>query len=154
MHRLILGTLAPAAALFGAFALAVPSVGAAFKINTHTTLRFVGPTPTPMGFRFEYATPESQGMSTAGLEALRVFSNQLYPDNGILVMRFDKVVLEQYHGQTTITKRRASGSATKSGGAALVRNNFPSDYLWVFDKKARLGRLLQGLVENRDRLDM
>jgi hypothetical protein len=41
-----------------------------------------------------------------------------------------------------------------AGGTALVRNNFPSDYLWVFDKKARLGRILQGDVQNQDRLDM
>jgi hypothetical protein len=40
------------------------------------------------------------------------------------------------------------------GGSALVRNNFPSDYLWVFDKKARLGRILQSDVQNQDRLDM
>ena len=73
-----------------------------------------------MGFEFKAASPESQGMSREGLEALRVFSNELYPDNGLLVMRFDKVVLEEYAGGTDITTRRGIYSATKSFGAALV----------------------------------
>ncbi|HZO12694.1 MAG TPA: hypothetical protein VFB62_05540 [Polyangiaceae bacterium] len=39
------------------------------------------------------------------------------------------------------------------GGNAMVRKNFPADYLWVFDKKSRLARIIQYEVETQDRRD-
>jgi hypothetical protein len=38
-------------------------------------------------------------------------------------------------------------------GNALARKNFPSDYLWVFDKRSRLARLIQYEVQMQDALD-
>jgi len=38
-------------------------------------------------------------------------------------------------------------------GRALVRKNFPSDYMWVFDKKSRLARIIQSDVDFQDAND-
>jgi CubicO group peptidase (beta-lactamase class C family) len=72
------------------------------------------------GFSWQVGTPESQGMTSAELGALREFSDALALATGLIVMRNDVVVLEHYTGGKQPDDVFTVRSLTKSFGAGLL----------------------------------
>jgi hypothetical protein len=114
-----------------------------------------GDPPTPELARMENLVSLGDALAATyrGLGGPTWCSNP-YLEEGAFNARSNCIGCHQHAG-TPIDAASVLSDATQypHHGTTLVRKNHPSDYIWAFDKEARLGRIIQAEAKTLDQKD-
>src|SRR5206468_6311739 len=99
----------------------LPRLPIVLLLATFSTATGASPTDKATSFQWQAATPESQGMSTARLDAVKE-RLVAHKTAAFLVVRNDKIVYEWYAPEHGPTKPHGSASLAKAivGGLSLA----------------------------------